>query len=228
MSVHFDAVIIGAGQAGPFLASRLAAAGQKVALAERKFFGGTCVNTGCTPTKAMVASARAAHLARRGREFGVDLDGSIRVDMRRVKARKAAIVASSRANLKGWIDSFKNCTVYHAAARFESASELSIGDTRVTADRIFSNVGGRAAIPPILGLDQIAYFTNSTLLEIDFVPAHLIVVGGSYVGLEFAQMFRRFGSEITILEMGSRLVRREDEDIATAIMGILENEGIHV
>jgi pyruvate/2-oxoglutarate dehydrogenase complex dihydrolipoamide dehydrogenase (E3) component len=226
--MHFDALIIGAGQAGPYLADRFSAAGQKVAIVERKFFGGTCVNTGCTPTKTMVASAYAAHLARRASEFGVQLSGSINVDMARVKARKDALVAKSRGNLESWIGSLERCTVFRGRAQFESAHEVSVGADRITADRILINVGGRATVPEMPGLDQISYFTNTTLLDVDFVPPHLIVIGGSYVGLEFAQMFSRFGSEVTVVEMGPRLIRREDEDVSDAIKEILEGEGIHV
>ena len=223
---HFDAIIIGTGQAGPFLAGRLAASGRKVAIVERKLFGGTCVNTGCTPTKAMVASAYAAHLARRSAEFGVTIQGDITVDLPRVKARKDAIVKESRAGLQSWLETMENCTVLEGHACFESAREISVGTRRFTADQIFINVGGRASVPSMPGLEQVKFFTNSSLLEIDFVPPHLIVVGGSYIGLEFGQMFRRFGSEVTIIEMGPRLIRREDEDVSDAIREILEREGI--
>jgi pyruvate/2-oxoglutarate dehydrogenase complex dihydrolipoamide dehydrogenase (E3) component len=228
MTRRFDALIIGTGQAGPFLASRLAASGMKVAVVERKFFGGTCVNTGCTPTKAMVASAHAAHLARRAAEFGIGIDGAVSVDMRQVKARKDSIVQQSRGGLKTWLEGMDNCTVFHGQARFESAHEITLNDERLTADRIFINVGGRAAVPRMPGLDQIEFFTNSTLLDIDFVPRHLVVIGGSYVGLEFAQMFRRFGSEVTVVEMGPQLMRREDEDISNATREILERDGVQV
>ena len=200
---HFDDVIIGAGQAGPFLAGRLAESGRQVAIVERKLVGGTCVNTGCTPTKTMVASAYAAHLARRAADFGVNVGGEVRVDMKRVKARRDTIVAESRANLKSWLETMPNCTVIEGHARFESAHEMSIGGDRITADRIFLNVGGRAAMPAMPGREQIEFFNNSSLMEVDFVPKHLIVVGGSYIGLEFGQMFRRFGSEVTIIEMGT-------------------------
>ncbi len=226
MTTHFDDLILGAGQAGPFLASRLAGSGRKVAIAERKLMGGTCVNTGCTPTKTMVASAYAAHLARRAAEFGVVLEGGVTVDMRRVKARKDAIVTKSRAGLESWLEGMEHCTVLAGHARFEAAHEVSVGAERFSADRIFINVGGRASVPPMPGLEQIKFFTNSSLLEVDFVPHHLIVIGGSYIGLEFGQMFRRFGSEVTIVEMGPRLIRREDEDISEAVQGIMEREGI--
>ena len=200
----------------------------KVALAERNLVGGTCVNTGCTPTKTMVASAYAAHLARRASEFGVQIDGAPRIDMRRVKARKDAIVEESRAGLASWLESLPNCTIFADHARFDSPREVTVGADTLTAERIFINVGGRAAVPPMPGIDQVPYFTNSSLLEIDFVPPHLIVIGGSYVGLEFAQIFRRFGSEVTVVEMGPRLVRREDEDVSAAIRQFLEAEGIGV
>jgi pyruvate/2-oxoglutarate dehydrogenase complex dihydrolipoamide dehydrogenase (E3) component len=232
MATQFDAIIIGTGQAGPHLASRLAAAGQKVAVVERKFFGGTCVNTGCTPTKAMVASAYAARLAGRAAEFGVTLPGGggpVTVDMRRVKARKNGIVAASRDGLETWLKGMANCTVLEGHARFESAHVVRVGAQQLTADRIFINVGGRAYVPPTMpGLDQIEFLTNSSMMNVDFVPPRLIVVGGSYIGLEFGQMFRRFGSEVSVVEMGPRLVRREDEDVSAAVREIMEAEGVYV
>jgi pyruvate/2-oxoglutarate dehydrogenase complex dihydrolipoamide dehydrogenase (E3) component len=228
MSTTYDAIIIGTGQAGPPLARRLAGAGMKVAIIERKLFGGTCVNTGCIPTKTMVASAYAAHMARRAAEFGVEMPGSVSVDMKRVKARKDAISGQSRVGVESSLRKLENCSVYQGHARFESPREVSVGPERLTAERIFVNVGARAVVPRMRGLDQIQYFTNSSLLDIDFLPRHLIIVGGSYVGLEFGQMFRRFGSEVTIIEMGSRLAHREDEDVSAAIQEILEREGIHI
>lgn len=225
---HFDDLIIGAGQAGPYLAGRLAGSGRQVAIVERKFFGGTCVNTGCTPTKTMVASAYAAHLARRGAEFGVNVGGKVSVDMPRVKARRDAIVQESRRGLQSWLQGMDNCTVYEGHARFEAAHTISVGAERLTADRVFINVGGRASMPQMPGLEEVEFFNNSSLLEIDFVPRHLIIVGGSYVGLEFGQMFRRFGSEVTIIEMGERLVRREDEDVSAAVHEIIAREGIQI
>ena len=228
MTRNFDAIIIGTGQAGPSLAQRMAAAGMNVAIVERKLFGGTCVNTGCIPTKTMVASAYAAHMARRAGEFGVNVDGKVSVDMRRVKARKDEISGKSRTGVETWLKQMKNCTVFEGHARFESAREVSIGADRISAEKIFINVGGRATVPEMPGLEQVKYLTNSSMMGVDFLPRHLIVVGGSYVGLEFGQMFRRFGSEVTIIEMAPRLVQREDEDVSTAIKEILEAEGIAV
>ncbi|NGO54226.1 FAD-containing oxidoreductase [Allomesorhizobium camelthorni] len=228
MTQKFDAIIIGAGQAGPSLAGRLTAAGMTVALIERKFFGGTCVNTGCTPTKAMVASAYAAHLARRAADYGVTHGGRVGVDMKAVKARKDKITLNSRGNLESWLKGMEKCTVIEGHARFESPREVRAGDDLLEADRIFINVGGRASVPEMPGVDRIKYLTNSLMMDVDFVPRHLIVIGGSYVGLEFAQMFRRFGSEVTVVEKGPRLIAREDEDVSAAVKDILEKEGIGI
>ncbi len=209
------------------LTSRLTTAGMKVAVIERKLFGGTCVNTGCIPTKTMVASAYAARMVARAAEFGVtaSADG---VDMKRIKARKDEISGKSRTGVEAWLRGMANATVYQGNARFESAREVSVGTERLTADRIFINVGGRAVVPDMPGLDRVPYLTNSSMMGVDFVPRHLIVVGGSYVGLEFGQMFRRFGSQVTIIEKGARLVSREDEDVSAAIREILEAEGITI
>ena len=228
MTSAYDAIVIGTGQAGPSLAARLAEAGMKVAIVERKLFGGTCVNTGCIPTKAMVASAYAAHMVRRAAEFGVDAGGASTVDMRRVKARKDAISGKSRTTVEAWLKKKDNCTVYEGHARFESPQDVSVSPHRLTAKRIFINVGGRAVVPQMPGLDQVEYLTNSSMMSVDFLPRHLIIVGGSYIGLEFGQMFRRFGSQVTILEMGPRLVQREDEDVSAAIQEILAREEIDV
>jgi len=228
MMPRFDALIIGTGQAGPFLAERLAAAGQKVAVVERKLFGGTCVNTGCTPTKTMVASAYAAYVARRATDFGVLIRGAVSVDMRRVKARKDAVSEAHRSGVENWLKQMKNCTVFEGHARFESEREVCVGEETITADQIFINVGGRALVPAMPGLERVPFFTNSSMMAVDLLPKRLIIVGGSYVGLEFGQMFRRFGSEVVIVERGTRLLPREDEDISATIQEILEGEGIEL
>src|SRR5579883_62892 len=223
----FDAIIIGAGQAGPSLAGRLTAAGRKVAMIERKLFGGTCVNTGCIPTKTLVASAYVAHKARTASEYGINA-GSVSVDMKAVKARKDQVSGASRAGVEGWLRGMENCTVYTGHARFESPHEIRVGNELLSADQIFLNVGGRANIPQMPGIDTVPFLTNVGILELDTPPRHLIIVGGSYIGLEFAQIYRRFGSEVTVIEMGPRLVQHEDEDISEAIQSFLEKEGIHI
>jgi pyruvate/2-oxoglutarate dehydrogenase complex dihydrolipoamide dehydrogenase (E3) component len=223
----YDAIIIGTGQAGPSLAKRLADAGMSVAIVERHLFGGTCVNTGCIPTKAMVASAYAAHIIRRAADFGVAA-GPPAVDMKRVKARKDAIAERSRSGVEKMLRSLQKCDVYAGHARMRGAREVEVGDAVLRSDRVFLNVGGRASIPPMPGIDSIPFLTNSSMMELDAVPPHLVVVGGSYVGLEFAQMFRRFGAQVTVVEMAARLVQREDPDVSTAIQEILTNEGIAV
>jgi len=227
MTASYDVIIIGTGQAGPSLAVRLAGAGMKVAVIERNLFGGTCVNTGCIPTKTMVASAYAAQMARRAAEYGV-LVGPVSVDMKQVKARKDMISGKSRVGVESWLQNTPNCTVYRGHARLESAREVSVGDARLAADKIFINVGGRALVPPMPGVTEVPFLTNSSMMAVDFLPRHLIVVGGSYVGLEFGQMFRRFGSEVTVIEMQPRLVYREDEDVSLAIQQILEHEGVNL
>lgn len=226
MSRSLDAIIIGAGQAGPFLAGRFAEAGMSVALIERKFIGGTCVNTGCTPTKALVASAYAAHVARRAADYGLVIDGPIEVDMRRVKARKDAVVSRSRAGLETWLRDLSKCTVYKGHARFKTPNEIIVGEEELSASRIFINVGARALVPTMTGLDKVSYLTNASVLGLDVLPHHLVIIGGSYVGLEFAQIYRRFGSEVTVIEKGSRLIQHEDEDVSAAVKDILEAEGI--
>ena len=224
----YDAIVIGTGQAGPPLARRLAAAGMTVAIVERGAFGGTCVNTGCIPTKTLVASAYAAHMVRRAGEFGIGLQSLVDVDMTRVKARKDRISEQSRVGVEQSLRSSANCTVYQGHARFVAPHEVQVGDAVLAAEQIFINVGGRAVVPTWPGLDQVPYLTNSSMMEVDFVPRHLVIVGGSYVGLEFAQMYRRFGSEVTVVEMAPRLVHREDTDASAAIAEILESEGIGV
>jgi len=222
----FDAIVIGAGQAGPYVAKRFAQSGRRAALVERSLFGGTCVNTGCIPTKAMVASAYAARVARRASEYGVAA-GEVSVDMVRVKSRKDAIVAKNRDSVEGGL-SKAGVAVYRGHARFESPRTVRVGDDLLESERIFVNVGGRAAVPAMPGLDTIRYWTNSSIMDVDSLPRHLVVVGGSYIGLEFAQMYRRFGSHVTVLEMAPRLVPREDADVSAEIQKILESEGIDV
>ena len=228
MAREFDAIIIGAGQAGPPLAGRLTKAGMTVAMIERKLFGGTCVNTGCIPTKTLVASAHAAHLARRGGDFGVQVSGEITVNMKAVKERKDAISGQSREGVEKGLRSMDKCTVFHEAARLISPTEVQVGDEVLTSKKIFLNVGGRASIPEIPGVHDIPFMTNTTLLQLDVLPEHLVIVGGSYIGLEFAQMYRRFGSKVTVVEKGKRLVAHEDEDVSVAVKEILEKEGITV
>jgi pyruvate/2-oxoglutarate dehydrogenase complex dihydrolipoamide dehydrogenase (E3) component len=224
----FDAIIIGAGQAGPSLAGRLTKAGMTVAFVERKLFGGTCVNTGCMPTKTLVASAYAAHLARRGADFGVVLTEPPGIDMKKVKARADAVSSNARAGVERGLRNLPGCTVFHEHARFESSTILRVRDEQLTAPRIFINVGGRAKVPDMPGVDRVSFLTNTTMLALDQLPTHLVVVGGSYVGLEFAQIYRRFGAAVTIVEMGPRLIGREDEDVSVAVREILEREGIGV
>jgi pyruvate/2-oxoglutarate dehydrogenase complex dihydrolipoamide dehydrogenase (E3) component len=228
MAPHYDAAIIGTGQAGPALANRLTQAGMKVAVVERGRFGGTCVNNGCMPTKTMVASAYAAHLAARAADYGVMIAGRVGVDMKKVKARKDAVSDTATKNIETWLNSMPNCTVLRGRARFVSAREIEVGTERLTADKVFINVGGRALVPPIPGIKEVGYLTNETVMEIDFVPRHLVILGGSYIGLEFAQIYRRFGSDVTVIEAAPRLVAREDEDVSIAIKEILEGEGIKI
>lgn len=228
LGAAFDAIIIGTGQAGPPLARRLTAAGMKVAVIERGLFGGTCVNTGCIPTKTMVASAYAAHLAQRGADFGVQIPGAVTVNMKQVKARKDHISGEHREGVENGLKNLAHCAVFQGHARFESPREVRVDQQLLTAERIFINVGARAVIPPIPGLETIKYLNNSSMMKVDFLPRHLAILGGSYVGLEFGQMFRRFGSEVTILEHSPRLVPLEDEDISDAIREILKAEGINI
>jgi len=224
----YDAIVIGTGQAGPALARRLAGAGQKVAIIERGRFGGTCVNTGCTPTKTLVASAYAVHVARRGADYGFTIGGEITVDMKRVKARKDDIAGRSTRGVERSLRRLENGAVYQGHARFMAPREVAVGDDVLRSDRIFINVGGRASVPDIPGIDKIDFLTNSSMMDVDFLPRHLLVLGGSYIGLEFAQMYRRFGSKVTVVELGPRLVPREDEEVSQAIAAFLGREGIEV
>src|SRR5215831_15769608 len=226
MAKTLDAIVIGTGQAGPSLAVRLANAGRKTAIIERKLVGGTCVNNGCIPTKTLIASARAAHVARRSADFGVTLDGEVRVDMRRVKARKDAVVQKSNQGVTDWLKGTPNVTLIMGQARFEGPHAVRVNGELLEAPQIFINVGGRATIPDMPGIDSVPFLTNSSMMEVDFLPEHLLIVGGSYIGLEFAQMYRRFGSRVTVIEMAPRLIAREDEDVSQAIKEILESEGI--
>ncbi|MGH8738871.1 MAG: FAD-containing oxidoreductase [Burkholderiales bacterium] len=226
MPQNFDAIVVGTGQAGPALAARLSGTGMKIAVIERGRFGGTCVNNGCTPTKAMVASAYAARLAQRAAEYGVEVPGAVRVDMKRVKARKDAIVASSTQGVEKWME--KVAAVYRGHARFSGPDRVRVGGDELAAPRIFLDVGGRPLVPDLPGIGAVSCLTNESMMELDFVPPHLLVIGGSYVGLEFAHMMRRFGSKVTVIEMAPRLVAREDEDVSQALKEILEAEEIEV
>ena len=226
MSSNFDAIVIGMGQAGPSLAARLAGQGMKVAIVEKDKFGGTCVNNGCTPTKAMVASAYAAHIARHAGAYGLVLGGAPSVNMESVKARKDGIVRESREGLEKWMQGLKSATIHRGRARFTGAQSVKVNDEELAADRIFVNVGGRPVVPDMPGVDSVPYLTNVTMMDLDVLPEHLIVIGGSYVGLEFAQMYRRFGSRVTVVEMGPHLVGHEDPDVSQCIEDFLSGEGI--
>ena len=228
MTRSFDGIVVGAGQGGPSLGGRRSRGGLKLPLVRRKLFGGTCVNTDCMPIKALVASANAAHLVRRGEDFGVAITGSIGNDMKRVKARADTVSANARANVEAWLRGMDGLTVIEGHARFEGPDRIRVGDERLQAPRIFINVGGRASIPGMPGVGTVRYLTNTSILQLDAVPRHLIVVGGSYIGLEFAQIYRRFGAQVTVVEKGPRLIAREDEDVSEAIRDILTAEGIVV
>jgi pyruvate/2-oxoglutarate dehydrogenase complex dihydrolipoamide dehydrogenase (E3) component len=228
LSRHFDAIIIGTGQAGPPLAARFSAAGKAVAIIERHKFGGTCVNTGCVPTKTMVANAYAAHVARRGADYGFSINGDVRVDMKRVKARKDEVSGRSNKGVEDGLRGLKNCSVIQGHARFQSSNTVVVNDEVLQAEKIYINVGGRASVPEMPGIHDVPFLNNSSMMDVDFLPEHLVIVGGNYIGLEFGQMYRRFGSEVTIVEMGPRLIGREDEDVSQAVHEIMEDEGIRV
>jgi pyruvate/2-oxoglutarate dehydrogenase complex dihydrolipoamide dehydrogenase (E3) component len=232
MTQQFDVIIIGTGQAGPPLAGSLTKAGMKVAIVERKLFGGTCVNTGCIPTKTLIASAYAAHMARRASFYGVVLPGApnaeVTVDMKAVKARKDEVSGASRIGVEKMLRTMEGCTVFTGHARFESATTVRVGDDLLEAPKIYINVGMRATIPDMKGVREINTFTNTSMLALDTLPEHLVIVGGSYIGIEFGQMYRRFGSRVTIVEKGSRLISHEDEDVSAAVKDILEKEGIDI
>ncbi|ULR42697.1 FAD-containing oxidoreductase [Rhizobium sp. K102] len=223
-----DAIVIGAGQAGPFLAARMVEKGMKVALIERKFLGGTCVNAGCMPTKTLVASARAAHVARSAAAYGVNIPGDIAIDMKVVRARAETVTMNARNGLIGWFSGMDGMSVIYGHARFEGPKTVSVNGETLSAPRIFLNVGARPVIPELPGIDDIDYFTSTSIIHLDTLPRHLAVIGGSYIGLEFAQMYRRFGAEVSVIEHGPKLASREDEDISDAIAEILRSEGIGV
>jgi len=223
---RYDAIIIGTGQAGPSMAERLAKAGMSVAVVERARFGGTCVNNGCTPTKTLIASAYAARLARTAADYGVEIAGPVKVDMARVKARKDALVDRSRKSVEEWMRSLPNTTVYQGHARFVAARSVKVGADTLTAQHVFIDVGGRPYVPDFPGVNGVPYLTSDSMMDVDFLPEHLVIVGGSYVGLEFGQMYRRFGSSVTVVEMGPRLIGREDPDVADAVRDILVAEDI--
>lgn len=224
----FDAIFVGAGQAGPFLAARMAEKGMKVALIERKFLGGTCVNAGCMPTKTLVASARAAQVARRGADYGVQIPGEIAIDMKTVRGRAETVTMNARNGLSSWFAGMKTMTVIYGHARFTSPKEVVVNGETLTAPKIFLNVGARPTIPDMPGLADIDYLTSTGIIHLDALPKHLTIIGGSYIGLEFAQMYRRFGAAVTVIERGPKLASREDEDISDAIADILRSEGIAV
>ena len=229
---HYDAVVIGAGQGGVPLSRALAQAGRKTALVEREHVGGTCINEGCTPTKTMVASAKVAYFDRRSADYGVQ-NGPVTVDMPKVRQRKRDIVESFRSGNERRIEETEGLDLLMGEARFTGPKELEVrlngGETlQLTADDIFINVGARPANPPIEGLDSVPALNSTTIMELDELPEHLLVLGGSYVGLEFAQMFRRFGSEVTVVQRGKQLLSREDSDVAEAVAEIMRDEGIEV
>jgi pyruvate/2-oxoglutarate dehydrogenase complex dihydrolipoamide dehydrogenase (E3) component len=227
MPERYDAIVIGVGQAAPALCARLDKEGLKTAVIERKLLGGTCVNTGCIPTKTLIASAHAAHLARRGGDYGFD-PGRVRMDMKAVKRRKDHVVRQSVDALKKWLGGMKNVTLMHGQAKFTAPRRVAVNGHELEAERVFINVGARAAVPDLPGVKEVPFYTNSSIMKVDFTPPHLVIVGGSYIGLEFAQMYRRFGSEVTIVERLPKLLPREDDDVAAEIGAIIKREGIHI
>ncbi len=227
MAERFDAIVIGAGQAGPALADRLGRTGMKTAIVERHLVGGTCVNVGCIPTKTLVGCARVAHTARDAARFGVNV-AEVSVDMRGVKARKDEVAGASNAGVEAWIAGMDNVELVRGHAQFTGHKVIQVDQRTLKADKIFLNVGARARVPDLPGIRDVDYLTNTGMMDIDFLPEHLIVVGGSYIGLEFAQMYRRFGSRVTVIEMGNRLIAREDQDVSDSVREILEGEGVTV
>jgi pyruvate/2-oxoglutarate dehydrogenase complex dihydrolipoamide dehydrogenase (E3) component len=228
MDERFDAIVIGTGQSGPALARDLAAAGRSVAVIERKSFGGSCVNFGCVPTKAYVASARAAHVARTAQDLGVEIRGEIVVDLARVKQRKDELVISSSGGVEKSLRDENNITVIEGHGRFVGPRRVKVGERELEAKTVIINTGARAAAPKIDGLNDVPWLTATDMLELTELPEHLVIIGGGYIGVEFSQMFRRFGSAVTILQRDERLLPNEDEDISDAVREILEAEGINV
>lgn len=228
MDMQYDAIVVGTGQSGPSLAARMAGSGMRVAVVERNLFGGTCVNVGCTPTKSLVASARTAYVARRAGDFGVTVGGPVGIDMKKVKARKDAIVRASNQGVTRRMKTTPNITAYEGHARFEGPQHVRVNGDLLAAEKVFLNVGARAFVPDIPGIKDVPYLTNSSMLAVDFLPEHLIVVGGSYIGLEFAQIYRRFGARVTVIEVKERLIPREDDEISAAVKKFLEDEGVVV
>jgi pyruvate/2-oxoglutarate dehydrogenase complex dihydrolipoamide dehydrogenase (E3) component len=226
MARNYDAIIIGTGQSGPALAGRLSGEGLQVAIIERHLVGGTCVNVGCIPTKTLVGSARVAAFAQRAREFGIVIDGPVRTDMQSVKARKDRVAGDSNRGVTQWLEGMDNVDLIRGHARFTGPRTVTVNNEVLQADKVFVDVGARARVPDWPDLDEIPYFTNSSIMDVDFVPEHLIIIGGSYIGLEFAQMYRRFGSQVTVIEMQDRLIGRDDEDVSAAVREILEDEGV--
>ena len=226
MALQFDALVIGTGQSGPALADRMSREGLRVAVVERKLFGGTCVNVGCIPTKTLVASARAAYMARRAADFGVVIDGSIGVDMVRVKERMKRVSGESNQGVTSWLEGLENVSVFRGHAQLEDERTVRVNGESLEADRIFLNVGARAFVPNMPGIDRVPYLTNSSIMEVDFLPEHLVIVGGSYIGLEFAQMYRRFGSRVTVIDRGTRVIKRDDPDVSEVVQEVLESEGV--
>ena len=228
MNRQFDAIVIGTGQSGPALAVRLATAGWKVAIVERARYGGTCVNTGCIPTKTLIASAYAAHLARRAADYGVMIDTPVSVDMRRVKTRKDQVAGEASAGVEKWLKRTANLTVIEGHARFDSATTVRVNDEVLEAGKIFVNVGCRALVPPMQGLEGSGYLTNSSIMDVDFLPEHLVIIGGSYIGLEFGQMYRRFGARVTVIEKAPQIIAREDPDVVEGVTAILRDDGVTI
>ena len=226
MSRRYDAIIIGTGQSGPALAGRLDAQGLRTAIVERGLVGGTCVNVGCTPTKTLVGSARAAYMAREAERFGVKISGEIAVDMAAVKARKDEIAGASNQGVTRWLEGMDNVDLIRGHARFTGPRQVEIDGETIEADKIFINTGARARVPDWDGLDEVPFLTNSSIMDVDFLPRHLVIVGGSYIGLEFAQMYRRFGSEVTVVDRNERIIGKDDADVSDAIREILEGEGV--